>query len=202
MLLGNNIRGSDISTLKSIGNNNTIINCVFLGDGISIGNNCTLNNVVIGKDSDITDSFIGDSLIGKSCKIGPYARIRNNSNIGDNCKIGNFVEIKNSQLRSGVKACHLSYIGDAMVGENTNIGCGVVFANYDGKTKNVTIVGKDCFIGSNVTLIAPLKVADESYICAGTVVNKSTHNGDFVIGRVRAEAKEKYCFYKRNHLNK
>ncbi|MGN0961505.1 MAG: DapH/DapD/GlmU-related protein [Christensenellales bacterium] len=196
----NIIEGSDISNLESIGINNIIINCKFIGDGIIIGNNCTLKNVIIGEKTNITDSFIEDSLIGKACKIGPYSRLRQNCNIGDECKIGNFVEIKNSQLGNGVKSCHLSYIGDAIIGERTNVGCGVVFANYNGKVKNMTIVGKDCFIGSNSTLIAPVKIANESYICAGTTITKSTEEGDFVIGRVKAETKKKYSYYKRNHL--
>lgn len=199
VLLGNNlIEGSEVAHLKNLGYNNTIINCKFVGENIEIGNNCTLKNVIVGSGTHITDSYMEDALIGKDCKIGPFTRVRGKTVIGDNCKVGNFVEIKNSELGRGVKASHLSYIGDAMVGDNTNVGCGVVFANYNGKTKNITIVGKKCFIGSHVTLVAPLKIEDDSYVCAGTVVTKSTDKGDFVIGRCRAEKKDNYAYYLKN----
>ena len=198
--LENIIESSNIDMLKKIGKNNIIKNCTFVGENIVIGNNCTLDNVVVGEGTNITDSHIVNSLIGKNANIGPFTRIRGNSNIGDNCRLGNFGEINHGHLGEGVKVAHLCYIGDAIIGNNTNVGCGVVFANYNGKTKNVSVVGKDCFIGSNSTIIAPIKIADDTYICAGTVVNKSTNNGDFVIGRVRQEVKDKYSYYKRNKL--
>ena len=198
--MANKVLNSDISNLKSIGDNNVIINCVFMGDGIEVGNNCTITNTIIRENTCITDSHIVDCVIGESCNIGPYSRLRNDCSIGNGCRIGNFVEIKKSTLKNGVKVAHLSYIGNAVIGENTNIGCGVVFANYNGKTKSDIIVGKDCFVGSNSTLIAPIKIADDTYICAGTVVTKSTKNGDFVIGRVRAEIKDDYAYYKKNKL--
>ena len=194
----NTIIASEISNIKEIGNNNTIINSKFVGDNIVIGNNCTFKNVVVGDNTTITDSYIEDSLIGKNCVVGPYSRIRPNSNIGDNCKIGNFVEIKNSQLGKGVKVSHLAYIGDAIIGDNTNVGCGVVFANYNGVKKHISIVGKNCFLGSNVNIIAPVKLKDDTYICAGTTVTKDTEEGDFVIGRVRDEVKKNYSYYLRN----
>ncbi|MBE5736519.1 MAG: hypothetical protein E7356_04135 [Clostridiales bacterium] len=194
----NNIIGTDISSIKEIGDNNTIINCKFVGDDILIGNNCTIKNSVIAGGTIITDSYIEGGLIGEKCSIGPYSRIRATTNIGNNCKIGNFVEIKNSTLGNGVKCSHLSYVGDAIIGDNTNIGCGVVFANYDGKSKHISMVGKNCFVGSNVNIIAPIKIADDTFICAGTTVTADTQAGDFVIGRVRAESKEKYKYYLKN----
>lgn len=192
--------GSDISRLKSLGEHNTIINCTFDGENIEIGNNCTMIDVVIRDGTSIKDSYLENCVIGRSCEIGPYSHIKKDSLIGDNCRIGNFVEIKNSKIGSGVKASHLSYIGDAVIGARTNIGCGVVFANYNGKEKNVSIVGEDCFVGCNSTIIAPVKISNETYICAGTFVTESTNAGDFVIGRKRMESKEKYKFYKKNHL--
>lgn len=196
--MGNNIISSDISLLKSIGENNTIINVQFCGNNIVVGNNVTLKNVKVAEGVSITDSYIEDSLIGKNCNIGPYSRMRNNCNIGNNCRIGNFVELKNSQLGNSVKVAHLAYIGDAIIGDNTNIGCGVVFANYDGVNKNISVIGKNCFIGSNVNIIAPIKIADDSFVCAGTTITSSTKEGDFVIGRCRAEVKEKYAYYLKN----
>ena len=189
---------SEIFGIKEIGNNNVIINSKFIGDDIVIGNNCTIKNTVVASGTYITDSYIENSLIGKNCNVGPYSRIRPNCNIGDNCRIGNFVELKNVQLGEGVKASHLSYIGDAIVGKNTNIGCGVVFANYNGKNKNISVVGKNCFIGSNVNIIAPIKLEDDTFICAGTTVTDSTNKGDFVIGRTKAIVKSKYSFYLKN----
>ncbi len=191
----NRIVATDIKGLKSIGINNTIINCKFVGENIEIGNNNTLKNVVVADGTTITDSYIEDTLIGKNTTIGPFSRIRGKSNIGDNCKVGNFVEIKNSQLGNKVKASHLAYIGDAIIKDNTNIGCGVIFANYNGVDKNISVVGKDCFIGSNVNIVAPVNIADSTYICAGTTVTKNTEMGDFVIGRSRAETKKKYNYY-------
>ena len=200
--LSNNIIGSDISDLKRIGNNNTIINCRFVGENIELGNNCTLKNVVVASNTYITDSYLEDCLIGKECKIGPYARVRGKTTIGDGCKLVNFVEVKNSELGKGVKASHLAYIGDAIIGENTNIGCGVVFANYNGIDKNISVVGKNCFIGSNVNIIAPIKIKDDTFVCAGTTITSSTDEGDFVIGRVRAEVKKKYSYYLKNKLKR
>ena len=195
----NKIIQSDIFNLKSIGVNNIIYNTKFVGDNIKIGNNCTIKNCIISDYTEITDSYIEDALIGKNVVIGPFSRIRPKCNIGDNCKIGNFVELKNAQLGKSVKASHLSYIGDAIIGDDTNIGCGVVFANYNGINKNICVVGKNCFIGSNVNVIAPIKISDDTYICAGTTVTDNTKDGDFVIGRLRAETKNKYRYYLKNN---
>ena len=167
---------------------------VILGDS-EIGDNSTIypynfiNNCKIASDCEISSSNLENSIVEKGCKIGPFARLRPNSKIGESCKIGNFVEVKNSQLSNGVKASHLSYIGDASVGKHTNIGCGAIFVNYNGKEKNKTIVGDNCFVGSNVNLIAPLTVADYSYICAGSTLTKDTQNDDFVIARARETIK-------------
>lgn len=145
----------------------------------------TIENSEIGKDCEIKSSHIENSVIGNNVKIGPFAHLRPNSKIGDDCKLGNFVEVKNSTLKRGTKAAHLSYIGDAEIGENCNIGCGVIFANYNGKTKSKTIIEDSCFIGSNSNLIAPVVVKNHTYICAGTTLTQSTQPYDFVIGRSR-----------------
>lgn len=137
----------------------------------------------IGEDTVVCSfSHIEDSKIGKSCKVGPYARLRSNAVVGDNCRIGNFVEIKNSLLESGVKAAHLAYIGDAQIGSGSNIGCGVIFCNYDGVKKHKTVVGENCFIGSNVNLIAPVSIGGNSFIAAGTTVCQSLPERSFVKG--------------------
>ena len=148
-----------------------------------------IENAKIGKCSEISHSHLENCEIGSFVKVGPFARLRPDARIEDGCKVGNFVEIKKATLKKGVKASHLAYIGDAEVGENTNVGCGVIFANYNGKTKSKTKVGKNCFIGSNSNLIAPITVADNTYICAGTTLTQDTTKGDFVIARERETIK-------------
>ncbi len=148
-----------------------------------------IENAKIGKCSEISYSHLQDCKIDDYVSIGPFARLRPGAKVEDNCKVGNFVEIKKSVLKKGAKASHLAYIGDAEVGENTNVGCGVIFANYNGKEKNKTMVGKNCFIGSNSNLIAPLIVSDNTYICAGTTLTQNTDVGDFVIARERETIK-------------
>lgn len=155
--------------------------------GVLKGHNI-IENSTIGK-SEVVSSHIFSSVVGDGCMIGPNAHLRAGSKIGNNCRIGNFVEIKNSTIGDGTKIAHLSYVGDAVVGKNCNIGCGVVFANYNGKEKNKIVVGDNVFIGSNCTLIAPLTIADNVYICAGTTVTQNLKEFDFVIGRVRVEVK-------------
>lgn len=143
----------------------------------------------IHRNAQITCSHLTSSKVGENTTVGPFARLRD-GDIRENCRIGDFVEVKNSILESGVKCAHLAYVGDAVVGERTNVGCGSVFCNYDGKRKHRTTVGKDVFIGANVNLVAPLKVGDGTYIAAGTTVTKDTMDNGFVIGRVRQENKE------------
>ena len=145
---------------------------------------------IIQSGVEVTQSYIEQSVIGENSKIGPFARIRPNSEIGKNCKIGNFVEIKNSKIGDGTKISHLAYVGDAVVGKNCNIGCGVIFANYNGKEKNKIEIGDNVFIGSNCNLIAPLKIESNVYICAGTTVTEDLKTDDFVIGRVKQVVKK------------
>ena len=185
----------------------------FIGENVKIGNNVTIyeNNHIEG-DTTIGDNttllpgnFISSCKIGKSCKvlssvledseilddvsIGPFARLRPHTLIKNGCKIGNFVEIKNSSIGNGCKISHLAYVGDVDMGADCNIGCGVIFANYNGKQKNRTIVGRHVFIGSNSNIIAPVSIEDDSYICAGTTVTEKDEKHDMVIGRTRQQNK-------------
>lgn len=161
-----------------------------LGDGVTVGSFSYLDNAVIGAHTQVKASRITDSTVGEYCTVGPYAHLRCGAVVGDRCRIGNYVEVKHSTLRSGVKAAHLSYIGDATVGEDTNIGCGVIFVNYDGKRKHRTEVGRNCFIGCNANLVAPLHVGDGCFIACGTTVDHDMSAGTFGIGRSYLTVKE------------
>lgn len=165
-------------------------NCT-IGKGTKILGNSVIENSVIGDNVEIKDSYIIECTIEDDVKIGPYVNLRKGSYIKKGAKIGAFVEIKNSTIGEFSKVPHLSYVGDADIGNRVNIGCGVIFANYDGKVKRRSKIGDDVFIGCNVNIIAPVTIADKTYICAGTTVTKDTAIGDFVIGRVRQENKKR-----------
>lgn len=146
---------------------------------------CTdLENVRVGARSLLDRTVAVDSEIGEDCKIGPFAYIRPGSKVADRVKIGDFVELKNSEIGSGTKIPHLSYIGDGEIGERTNIGCGTIFVNYDGEHKHRTKVGSDSFIGCNSNLVAPVVVGDGTFVAAGTTVTRDVKDGEFAISRV------------------
>jgi len=123
---------------------------------------------------------------------GPFSRLREKTVLEEKVKTGNFVEIKNSVLKNNVKASHLTYIGDSEIDENSNIGAGTITCNYDGKNKHKTRIGKNCFIGSNSTLIAPLEVGDNSFIAGGSVINKNVPEKSLAFGRARQVIKTNY----------
>ena len=148
-------------------------------------------NSYVGEECVIISSHITDSHIGNGVTVGPYACLRKNAAIGDGCRIGDFVEIKNSILGEKVKSAHLTYIGDSVVGDGTNVGCGAVFANYDGKNKHSSFVGKNVFIGANVNLVAPVYVGDGTFIAAGTTVTDDVEENSFVIGRSKQSTRPK-----------
>ena len=167
------------------------VNCVFegrvtLGAGVRVGPNCVLRNVSVGADSEVLAfSHLEDSEVGARCRLGPYARLRPGSNLAEDVHVGNFVEVKASRIGKGSKANHLSYIGDAEVGSGVNVGAGTITCNYDGAAKHRTIIEDDCFIGSDATLVAPVRIARGSYIGAGSTINKDTPAGQLTIARAR-----------------
>ena len=177
----------------TIHTNNIIKGNTIIEDNVVLMPNNYICDSIIQNDAIIEFSHIEQSTICAGCKVGPFARIRPKSKIGRNCKIGNFVEIKNATLGNNTKASHLAYIGDCDIGDNCNVGCGVVFVNYNGKQKNRSVVGNNCFIGSNANIIAPVNIADDSYICAGTTLTIDTAPQDFVIGRCRETVKHNYA---------
>lgn len=149
-------------------------------------------NSKIGDNTKVENSKIESSVIGKNCEIGPYSHIRPESKICDKCRIGNFVEIKKSEIGEGCKVSHLSYVGDATLGKNVNVGCGVIFANYDGLNKHHTNVGDNVFIGSNCNLIAPLSIGSGAFIAAGSTVTKDLSDGQFCIARERETIRDSF----------
>ena len=169
----------------------TVITGCEVRAGATIGSFSVLDGSFVDEGARVLSSYVKDSTIGKNSTVGPYAYVRMGSAIGDGCRIGDFVEVKRSRVADGAKAAHLAYIGDAEIGVGTNVGCGTVFANYDGREKHKTKVGSRVFIGANTNLIAPLTVGDDVFIAAATTVTRDIPAGRFVIGRPPAEIKEK-----------
>ena len=163
-----------------------------IGSGCVIGKDTIIEDSIIGDGTDILKSVIKSSRVGAGTHVGPFAYMRPGSVVGKDCKVGDFVEIKNAVFGDGSKASHLAYIGDADVGENVNVGCGVVFANYDGVHKFRTTVGDRAFIGSNSNLVAPVTVDDDAYIAAGTTVTVTVPEGALCVGRAREVIEEEW----------
>lgn len=161
-----------------------------LKKGCTVGSFCYICNSVIGQDTQVRASRLTDCKVGDNCVVGPYAHLRDGAVVGNDCRVGNFVEVKRSRLADRVKAAHLAYIGDAEVGSDTNVGCGVIFVNYDGKTKHRTKVGNNCFIGCNSNLVAPLHIGNNCFVACGTTVDKDAPDGAFLIGRSYVVVKE------------
>ena len=167
------------------------VNCVFegrvrLGDGVRIGPNCVLRDVTLGAGTEVLPfSHLDDSEVGARCRLGPYARLRPGSNLAEEVHIGNFVEVKASRLAAQSKVNHLSYVGDSEVGARVNVGAGTITCNYDGASKNRTVIEDDCFIGSDTTLVAPVRIARGSYIGAGSTITKDTPAGQLTVARGR-----------------
>jgi bifunctional UDP-N-acetylglucosamine pyrophosphorylase/glucosamine-1-phosphate N-acetyltransferase len=163
-----------------------------IGANNFIGANTSLHNVTMGDDNHLQSSHLEDATLGHRNTVGPNAHIRGHSQVKDDCRIGNFVELKHAQLEQGVKAAHLSYLGDVSIGEHTNIGCGTIVANYDGKTKHHTTIGKNVFIGSGAILIAPITIADETLVAAGSTLDQDTNQFDLAIARSPQTNKPNY----------
>lgn len=165
------------------------VNCVFegdveLADGVVIEPNCVIINSKIGAGSHIKAyTHIEDSNLAAGCDIGPYARLRPGTDLADGVKIGNFVETKKAVIAKGSKVNHLSYIGDATVGSNVNVGAGTITCNYDGVNKFKTEIGDNVFVGSNSALVAPVKLGAGSTIGAGSIITKDVEPAELAIAR-------------------
>ncbi|NSL52886.1 bifunctional UDP-N-acetylglucosamine diphosphorylase/glucosamine-1-phosphate N-acetyltransferase GlmU [Calidifontibacillus erzurumensis] len=169
-----------------------------IGSECIIGPNSEIENCKVGDRTVIRHSAAFDSEIGNDVNIGPFAHIRPQSTLGDKVKIGNFVEIKKSVLGTGSKASHLSYIGDAEVGKDVNLGCGSITVNYDGEKKHLTIIEDHAFVGCNSNLIAPVKIGKGSYIAAGSTITDDVPEGSLSIARMRQTNKVGYMEKKNN----
>lgn len=191
-----------------IGNDTIIYPGVILRGNTKIGSGCTIEinscitNSVVGDNSKVMNSTVIDSVIGENTTVGPYAYLRPKSKLGNNVKIGDFVEVKNATIEDNSKASHLSYIGDAHVGKDVNIGCGVVFVNYDGKNKFKSVVKDGAFIGSNSNLVAPVTVEKKGYIATGSTITDDVPEGSLAIARERQVVKEGWVEKKDQKDNK
>ena len=166
--------------------NNVFEGCVEIGKNTKIGPNCYIKDSVIGNGVTLKAStVIEDSSVGDLCKLGPFARIRGGTEIEGSAELGNFVEANRSKIGKESKAKHLTYLGDSNLGKKVNIGAGTITCNYDGKDKHKTKLEDGAFIGSNTSLIAPVKVGKEAYTGAGSVITKNVPPGSLAIGRTK-----------------
>lgn len=165
------------------------INVIFegtvkLGNRVSIGANCILKNVDVADDAEILPfSHLEQATVGTKASVGPYARLRPGSELGAGAKVGNFVETKNAKIGQGSKISHLSYIGDTVMGQDCNIGAGTITCNYDGVNKHQTQIGNRVFVGSDSQLVAPVVIADDATIGAGSTITKSVPEGELTLSR-------------------
>ena len=165
------------------------INCVFkgqvvLGDNVIIGPNCVVSDSKLDSGTVIKpNSVLEGAEVGKNCSVGPFARLRPGAVLGDDASVGNFVEVKKSVFGVGAKANHLAYVGDSEVGAGANIGAGTITCNYDGANKSKTKIGKNAFIGSNSSLVAPVSIGDEATVGAGSTITKDVKDGELAVGR-------------------
>jgi bifunctional UDP-N-acetylglucosamine pyrophosphorylase/glucosamine-1-phosphate N-acetyltransferase len=179
-----------------VGADTVIHPCVFLEGSTEIGAACEIHSGSRIVNSTLGDrvcvrnhTVVTDSTIDAGAFLGPFAHIRPGSQVGEDAHIGNFVELKKTAIGKGAKANHLAYLGDATIGAATNVGAGTITCNYDGEKKHQTVIGNNVFIGSNSTLVAPITLADGSYIAAGSAVTKDVPAGTLAIGRARQENK-------------
>ena len=182
----------DIRGTLAIGNEVSIdINCIFegkvtLGNGVKVGANCILKNCTISDNVEIKpNTIIEEAHIGEDCSVGPFARIRPGTTMHKNSHVGNFVEMKKTTLGEGSKAGHLTYLGDASIGKNVNIGAGTITCNYDGVNKAQTIINDNAFIGSNSSLVAPVTIGTTATVGAGSVIAKAVENDDLALTRTK-----------------
>jgi len=161
-----------------------------IGDNCRLGPGSLLDNAEIGNDVSVLHSVVREATVGNGVAIGPFAHLRPAADIADGCRIGNFVEVKKSQVGAGSKINHLSYIGDASLGENVNVGAGTITANYDGVRKHRTVIGDGSKTGANSVLVAPVTLGSKVTVGAGSTITKDVPDGALAIGRAKQLSKE------------
>ncbi|HAD49391.1 MAG: UDP-N-acetylglucosamine diphosphorylase/glucosamine-1-phosphate N-acetyltransferase [Idiomarinaceae bacterium] len=165
------------------------VNAVFegevrLGNGVVVEPNCVIKDAEIGDGTVVrANSHIEGAKVASNCKVGPFARLRPGAELADEAQVGNFVEMKKSRLGKGSKASHLTYLGDTQVGEYANIGAGTITCNYDGVNKSTTEIGDGAFIGSNSSLVAPVKIGKQATVGAGSVITREVANEELAVAR-------------------
>jgi len=173
--------------------NTYILGNTVIGEECEIGPMARIENSQIGNRTTVLASQVVESRLGDSVRVGPFANLRPGTVVGNGTKIGDFVEVKNSIIEENVSMAHLTYVGDAQVGANTNIGAGTITCNYDGKRKHRTIIGRGCFIGSHATLIAPLQIGDGAYVAAASAITDDVPPDSLAIARCRQVVKEEWA---------
>ncbi|WP_018753523.1 bifunctional UDP-N-acetylglucosamine diphosphorylase/glucosamine-1-phosphate N-acetyltransferase GlmU [Paenibacillus sanguinis] len=164
-----------------------------IGEDCIIGPSAQIEDSIILDGAKVKQSVLSQAEVGRESTVGPFAYLRPGTKLGSKVKVGDFVEIKNASLDDGSKVSHLSYVGDAKVGKNVNIGCGAITVNYDGYNKSITEIEDDAFVGSNVNLIAPVKVGKGAYVVAGSTITQAVPENDLAIARARQENKPGYA---------
>lgn len=169
---------------------NTLQGSTRIGADCVLYPNNRLNNAVVGRGTTVESSVLLNCAVGEETTVGPYAYLRPDTSVGNHCRIGDFVEIKNSSIGDGTKVSHLTYVGDSDLGKDINLGCGVVFVNYDGKVKNRSRVEDHAFIGCNCNLVAPVHVGKNAYLAAGSTVVEDVPEDALFVARSRGVVKE------------
>ncbi len=169
---------------------NTLQGSTRIGADCVLYPNNRLNNAVVGRGTTVESSVLLNCAVGEETTVGPYAYLRPDTSVGNRCRIGDFVEIKNSSIGDGTKVSHLTYVGDSDLGKDINLGCGVVFVNYDGKVKNRSKVEDHAFIGCNCNLVAPVHVGRNAYLAAGSTVVEDVPEDALFVARSRGVVKE------------
>jgi bifunctional UDP-N-acetylglucosamine pyrophosphorylase/glucosamine-1-phosphate N-acetyltransferase len=188
----------DIRGNLNVGKNVRIdVNCIFegevtLGDNVTISSNCVIKDSTIAGGSVIKpNSMLEEATIGEDCSVGPFARLRPGTHLVNTVSVGNFVEVKKTTMGHGSKASHLTYLGDAEIGAGVNIGAGTITCNYDGVNKHLTEIGDNVFVGSNSSLVAPVKIGEGATIGAGSTITHEVKGG-LAIGRGRQKTFENW----------
>jgi bifunctional UDP-N-acetylglucosamine pyrophosphorylase/glucosamine-1-phosphate N-acetyltransferase len=183
--------GVEIGPDTTIEPNVRLLGRTRIGPSCRIGAGAILRDVVLAEQVTVNPYTVADqSTVGARAVVGPFSRLRPESAIGEEAHVGNFVETKKTVMGKGAKANHLTYLGDAIIGEKTNVGAGTITCNYDGEKKHPTRIGAGAFIGSDSILVAPIEIGDRAYVAAGSTLTESVPAGSLALGRARQTTKE------------